>query len=41
MFKRLPEAAGTPVRLTVDGKAIKFPDDYKGKVVLLDFWGNW
>ena len=26
---------------TVDGKAVKFPDDYKGKVVLLDFWATW
>jgi len=26
---------------TVDGKTIKFPDDYKGKVVLLDFWATW
>lgn len=26
---------------TVDGKTINFPDDYKGKVVLLDFWATW
>ncbi len=26
---------------TVDGKMINFPDDYKGKVVLLDFWATW
>ena len=26
---------------TTDGKTIKFPDDYKGKVVLLDFWATW
>jgi thiol-disulfide isomerase/thioredoxin len=26
---------------TVEGKKIKFPDDYKGKVVLLDFWATW
>jgi thiol-disulfide isomerase/thioredoxin len=26
---------------TVDGKTIHFPDDYKGKVVLLDFWATW
>jgi thiol-disulfide isomerase/thioredoxin len=25
----------------MDGKAIKFPADYKGKVVLLDFWATW
>src|SRR5436309_2645168 len=27
--------------VTVDGKTINFPDDYKGKVVLLDFWATW
>jgi thiol-disulfide isomerase/thioredoxin len=26
---------------TTDGKTINFPDDYKGKVVLLDFWATW
>jgi thiol-disulfide isomerase/thioredoxin len=26
---------------TVDSKAVKFPEDYKGKVVLLDFWATW
>jgi len=26
---------------TVDGKMVNFPDDYKGKVVLLDFWATW
>jgi len=26
---------------TVDGKTINFPADYKGKVVLLDFWATW
>lgn len=25
----------------MDGKDIKFPADYKGKVVLLDFWATW
>jgi thiol-disulfide isomerase/thioredoxin len=27
--------------VNMDGKAIKFPGDYKGKVVLLDFWATW
>jgi thiol-disulfide isomerase/thioredoxin len=26
---------------TVDGKSVNFPADYKGKVVLLDFWATW
>src|ERR1039457_6150567 len=26
---------------TVEGKPVNFPDDYKGKVVLLDFWATW
>lgn len=26
---------------TVDGKTVNFPADYKGKVVLLDFWATW
>ena len=25
----------------MDGKAVKFPGDYKGKLVLLDFWATW
>jgi thiol-disulfide isomerase/thioredoxin len=29
------EAANT------EGKTMKFPQDYKGKVVLLDFWATW
>jgi thiol-disulfide isomerase/thioredoxin len=26
---------------TTDAKPLKFPDDYKGKVVLVDFWATW
>lgn len=26
---------------TTEGKALNFPSDYKGKVVLLDFWATW
>ncbi len=26
---------------TVTGQKVKFPDDYKGKLVLLDFWATW
>ena len=24
-----------------DGKPVRFPEDYKGKVVMLDFWATW
>ena len=34
--KPAPEIAGEDI----DGKKFKL-SDYKGKVVLLDFWGNW
>lgn len=26
---------------TTDGKVLNFPSDYKGKIVLLDFWATW
>ncbi len=26
---------------TTDGKDVAFPDDYKGKLVVLDFWATW
>lgn len=26
---------------TIEGKAVAFPGDYKGKVVLIDFWATW
>lgn len=29
------------VAKTVDGKTVRFPEDYKGKIVLLDFWAMW
>lgn len=25
----------------LDGKAVKFPESYKGKIVMLDFWATW
>lgn len=25
----------------MDGKDVKFPDDYKGKLVMVDFWATW
>ncbi len=25
----------------MDGKTVKFPGDYKGKIVMLDFWATW
>jgi cytochrome oxidase Cu insertion factor (SCO1/SenC/PrrC family) len=34
--KRAPEITGEDI----DGKKFKL-SDYRGKVVLLDFWGNW
>lgn len=26
---------------SMDGKTVKFPGDYKGKLVMLDFWATW
>jgi peroxiredoxin len=26
---------------TLDGKEVRFPGDYKGKLVILDFWATW
>jgi thiol-disulfide isomerase/thioredoxin len=26
---------------TADARSVKFPEDYKGKLVLLDFWATW
>jgi len=34
-----PMASFTATDLT--GKPVRFPDDYKGKVVLVDFWATW
>lgn len=28
-------------RKTLDGQAVSFPGDYKGKLVMLDFWATW
>lgn len=28
-------------RPVISGKTVKFPEDYKGKVVMLDFWATW
>jgi thiol-disulfide isomerase/thioredoxin len=25
----------------INGKLVNFPDDYKGKIVMLDFWATW
>jgi len=27
--------------MTMDGKEVNFPGDYKGKLVILDFWATW
>ena len=27
--------------VTLDGKTVHFPDDFKGKLVMLDFWATW
>ena len=35
--KKAPEFTGK----LLDGKTVKFPGDYAGKVVLLDFWATW
>jgi peroxiredoxin len=35
--KKAPEFIGK----LLDGKTVKFPGDYAGKVVLLDFWATW
>lgn len=42
----LPDLSiGKPVipftRPTLDGKTVNFPGDFKGKIVLLDFWATW
>jgi peroxiredoxin len=35
------EKAPAFVAKTTDGKEVKFPQSYKGKIVLLDFWATW
>lgn len=38
-------SAGKPITAfkatTTDGKALNFPESYKGKIVLMDFWATW
>jgi peroxiredoxin len=38
-------SAGKPITAfkatTTDGKALSFPESYKGKIVLMDFWATW
>lgn len=29
------------VKTTLDGRKLNFPKDYKGKLVLIDFWATW
>jgi len=38
---RVGQAALTFTRPSLTGKTISFPSDYKGKVVMLDFWATW
>lgn len=35
------EVAPKFVATTTDGAALNFPDDFRGKTVLLDFWATW
>lgn len=45
--KKVPpaqDAGSKPVAFqdkTIEGKAVDFPADYKGKLVMLDFWATW
>ena len=42
---KLPLIAGQKAppfeAVTMDGKTVKFPESYTGKVVLIDFWATW
>lgn len=29
------------VAKTIDGKQVRFPEEFKGKIVMLDFWATW
>jgi peroxiredoxin len=33
--------APTFIATRLDGKTVKFPDQFKGKIVMLDFWATW
>ncbi len=35
------DKAGSFEATTITGAKVRFPDDYKGKIVLLDFWATW
>jgi thiol-disulfide isomerase/thioredoxin len=37
-----PGALAPPfAAVDIDGKAVSFPDDFAGKIVMLDFWATW
>jgi len=41
---KAPVLAGRPAVIeqkTIAGQPVHFPDDYKGKLVMLDFWATW
>jgi len=39
-----PKKGGQAIRFkatTIEGKVVNFPSDYRGKLVMLDFWATW